>query len=120
MRSQDGHKKPYKESSKVFLKDFNIPPSSWTSSAQEHLILHGLYRTVGLHLETKQNREYGQPSRNEKKAQRKKKEQTKERLNINISFDRCVCVCMGEGGRWGRGGALKVLKASMKSINHRT
>ena len=63
MRSQDGHKKPYKESSKVFLKDLNIPPNSWKSSAQEHFILHGLYRTVGLHLETKQNREAAQQKR---------------------------------------------------------
>ena len=69
-RSQGGQKKRYKDTLKVSLKDFNIPPGSWEQSAQDRAKWHCLIRKGADDYEAKRVCE-AERKRKERKARAK-------------------------------------------------
>ena len=65
-RSHSGQQKPYKDTLKAFLKDFNIPTESWEQIAQDRTMWRGLIKRGAGEYEAKRISEAEQ-----KRAQRK-------------------------------------------------
>ena len=63
--SHGGQKKRYKDTLKVFLKDFNIPTESWEQIAQDHTKWRGLIKRGAVEYEAK-----GISEAEQKRAQR--------------------------------------------------
>ena len=84
--SHGGQKKPYKDTLKASIKDFNILTESWEQIAQDRAKWRGLIRRAASEYEAKRIREAEQ-----KRAQRKAR--TKASPTELFCSDLCCSIC---------------------------